>query len=273
MLLAAALAVVPGPAARGEPRLPVDVTGATEIEFDAQTQQYTFRGPRVVVVRGTQRLEAPEIHYDAQKRAAVLPRGGTLTTPTMSLEGDQITADLGTRHFLAEGHVMGRFLDEGVWTRLSAARLEADDRPDLQRAEAVGDVLATRDDEALRGDRVVYDRLTRHGTVEGHAALMRGADRLRADRVTVDFGTDEAEALGHVELDRESQGFHGSGDAATYSGQTKTGVLSGHASVARGRDILTADRITVHLDQSEAIADGHARIVAYPREGAQESQP
>ncbi len=252
---------------------PVDVTGATQIEYDGQTQQYVFRGPRVVVVRGTQRLEAPEIQYDAEKRVAILPRGGILTTPTMSLEGDQITADLGTRHFLGEGRVAGRFLDEGVWTSLHAARVEADDRPDLRRAVATGAVVATRNDQELRGDRVVYDRLTRHGTVEGHAVLTQGGDRLQADQVVVELATDDAQASGHVQLDRTSQQMHGSGDTATYSGRTQTAVLTGQAAVERGRDRLTADRITVHLDRNEAIADGHARIVAYPREGAQDSQP
>jgi len=203
---------VPTPADR-ETRPPVDVTGATEMEYDAQTEQFRFRGPQVVVVRGTQRLTAPEIFYDASARRAVLPRGGTLSTPTMELSADRITADLPSRHFLAEGNVAGRLLDEGVWARLSAALLVADDRPDLRRAEASGNVVVTRNDEELRGDRVVYDRLTRRGTVEGNAVLTRASDR------------------------------------------------------------LSADRITVHLDRNEVLADGHARIVAHPREGPQGAQP
>jgi lipopolysaccharide export system protein LptA len=194
-------------------RLPVDVTGASDIEYDAQTQQYQFRGTQVVVVRGDQRLVAAEILYDGGRRLAVLPQGGTISTPTMELSSDRITADLGHRHFLAEGHVAGRLLENGRWATLHAAHLVADDRPDLRRAEADGDVVAVRGDQELRADRLVYDRVT------------------------------------------------------------GTSVLSGHASVARQRDSVHADRITVHLDRNEAIADGHVRLMAYPREGPEAAQP
>ncbi len=252
----------------GGERLPIDVTGASVIEYDAQTEQYRFTGTRVVVVRGEQRLTAPEIQYDGAKRVAVLPHGGTVSTPTMELSADQITADLGRRHFLAEGHVAGRLLDQGTWTRLQAARLVADDRADARVADATGDVVAVRNDEELRGDHLTYDRLSGHGTAEGHAILTRGTDRLAADRIVADLATDDAQATGHVELDRTTKDMHvhGTGDVVTYSRRTGTAELSGHASVMRNKDTLTADRITMHLNQDEAVADGHAVLVAYPDE-------
>ncbi len=260
----------PPPLVGGETRAPVDVTGASEITYDAQTEQYTFRGERVVVVRGDQRLTATEIRYNGAQRVAVLPHGGTVSTPTMELQADQMTADLGRRHFVADGSVAGRFLDEGVWASLRAAHLVADDRPDLRAAEAAGGVVVTRNDRELRGDRVVYDRLRRHGTAEGSAVLTRSTDRLRADRIAADLGTDDAQASGHVGLDRKSgaEELHGSGDAATYSGRTQTAVLTGHAAVVRGKDTVTAERITMHFDTNEAIADGRAVLVGYPKEGS-----
>jgi lipopolysaccharide export system protein LptA len=251
----------------------VEVTGASVIEYDAQTQQYTFRGTPVVVVRGLQRLEAPEILYDAAARRAVLPQRGTVSTPTMEMSADRITADLTVRHFVAEGQVTGRFLDNDIWTAVSAGRIEADDRPDLQRAEAAGDVVAIRPGEEVRGDHLVYDRLTRHGLLDGHAVLTRGSDHLHADRLTVDLGTDDAEATGNVLLERESQGMRASADLATYSRREQTAVLSGHAQVTRGRDTLTADRITVDLARNVADAEGQPRIVAYPQEQAPGTPP
>lgn len=255
-----------------EPGLPVDVTGASAVDYDAQTQQYIFTGEPVVVTRGEQRLVATEIEYNGAKRLAVLPQGGTVSTPTMELRADQITADLGNRHFQAEGRVAGRMLDQGVWTTLHAAHLVADDRPDLRRAEATGDVVAQRNDEELRADHAIYDRLTGRGTVEGHAVLTRGGDRLAADRIVADLGTDDAEATGHVTLDRTSLDTHGSGDVATYSGRSNLATLSGHAALMRQKDTVTAERITVHLDRDEVIADGHAVLVVHPEEG-QGSQP
>lgn len=258
---------VPAPGGAPPPAPPeVDVTGATRIEYDAKTEQYVFRGPRVVVVRGRQRLEAPVVLYDAAARRAVLPEGGTVSTPTMEMMAEQMTADLGARHFLAEGTVTARFLDQGVWMTLRAGRVEAEDRPEVRRVEAAGDVVVVREDQELHADRIVYDRLTQQGTADGHADFRRGTDRLQADHVAADLAAREAEAIGHVVLDRESEELRGSADRATYSERTGTAVLSGHAVLARKREVLTAEQITVHLDEHIAVAEGQARLVAFPEE-------
>lgn len=267
------------PAAAPAAPVPVDVTGADTIEYDAATEEYTFIGAHVIVTRGDQRLEAPEIRYDGARRRAVLPRRGTLTTPTMGIDADTLTADLGTRHVLAEGDVHGRFLDQGVWATVTAARIEADDRPDLRRVDASGlpgprpepgasssgeDAVVVRGDEELRGRRIVYDRSSQHGSVDGRALALRGGDRLEADHIEGDLGTRDGEATGHVVLDRAATHMHGTADRATYSGAQDTVVLTGHAVVTRDGDRMEADRITVHLRDNTAVADGHSKIVAYP---------
>ena len=266
---ALALAVTAAPAgAQPEPPkgppVPVDVAGADRIEYDAATQSYTFIGAHVVVTRGDQKLEAPEIHYDGAKRRAVLPRHGTLSSPTMGMEADAISADLGTRHVLAEGGVHGKFLDQGVWATVTAARVEADDRPDLRRVDASGDAVVVRGDQELRGSRIIYDRTAQHGTVEGRAVAIRGGDRLEADHIEGNLETRDGEATGHVVFDRPSTHMHGTADRATYSGASDTVVLTGHAVVTRERDRLEGDRVTVHLATNSAVADGHPKIVAYP---------
>jgi lipopolysaccharide export system protein LptA len=244
--------------------VPVDVMGADTIEYDAATQSYTFIGAHVVVTRGDDRLEAPEIRYDGARRRAVLPRHGTMSSPTMGMEADVLTAELGTRHVLAEGHVHGRFLDQGVWATVTASRIEADDRPDLRRVDAAGDAVVVRGDQELRGSRIVYDRSTQHGSVEGRAIALRGGDRLEADHIEGDLATRDGEATGHVVLDRAATHMHGTADRATYSGGSDTVVLIGRAVVTRDRDSMEADRITVHLSANQAVADGHPKIVAYP---------
>jgi lipopolysaccharide export system protein LptA len=260
----------PAPEAAPHPPVPVDVTGADRIEYDAAAEEYVFIGADVVVTRGDERLEAPEIHYDSATRRAVLPRSGTISSPTLSMTADTLTADLGVRHVLAEGHVEGRFLDEGVWATITAARIEADDRPDLRRVDAAGDPAAeavvVRGDEELHGSRIVYDRTTQHGSVEGRAIALRGGDRLEADHIEGNLATRDGEATGHVVLDRTAAGahMHGTADRATYSGSADTVVLMGHAVVTRDRDSLAADEITVHLKDNRAVADGHPKIVAYP---------
>ncbi|HET7265060.1 MAG TPA: LptA/OstA family protein [bacterium] len=246
------------------PPVPVDVAGADRIEYDAAAQSYTFIGAHVVVTRGDEKLESSEIHYDGAKRRAVLPHHGRMSSPTMGLEADAITADLGTRHVLAEGDVQGKFLDKGVWATVTAARVEADDRPDLRRVEASGNAIVTRGDQQLRGSRIVYDRTAQHGTVEGRAVAVRGGDRLEADHIEGNLATNDGEATGHVVFDRPATHMHGTADRATYSGAGDTVVLIGHAVVTRDRDSLEGERVTVHLRTNSAVADGHPKIVAYP---------
>lgn len=268
----AAAAAPPAPAGAtpavspAQPPAPADVTGASVIEYDARTQQYTFRGRHVVIVQGAQRVEATEILYSAAGRRVSLPQGGTVSSPVMVLSAQRLLADLISRHIEAEGKVVGEFLDEGVWTSLAASRVVADDRPDQRHAEAVGNVVAVRQDEELHGDRIVYDRSTQHAAVEGHAVLRRGQDTLRADRVDVDLDAREARAVGHVLLDRVTPRIHAAAEEAAYSARTETAMLAGHPVVTRDRDSLAADQLSVRLGQGLVAADGHVQIVAYQGE-------
>ena len=249
-----------------QPPIPAEVTGATVIEYDARAQLYTFRGRHVVIVQGAQRIEAPEILYSAAGRRVSLPQGGTVSSPAMVVSADRILTDMISRHVEAEGKVVGEFLDEDVWTSLSASRVVADDRPERRQAEAVGNVVAVRQDEELHGDRIVYDRSTQHGVIEGHAVLRRGQDTLRADRVDVDLDAREARAAGHVLLDRATPRIHAEAEEASYSARTETATLAGHPVVTRDRDSLAADKLSVRLAQGTVAADGHVQIVAYQGE-------
>jgi lipopolysaccharide transport protein LptA len=261
-------APAPGAAAVSAPPVPVDVTGATEIDYDAAAEEYTFRGDQVLVTRGDQRLVAPIIIYRAATRRAELPERGTVSAPTEALTADHIVAEMGARHLVAEGRVEGRFLDDGVWASITADRVEVRDQGNQRDIVADGHVVAVRGDEQLRGDHVAYDRATRHATVEGHAVATRGGDRLQADRIDVDLGTRDAVAAGHVVVDRAADAMHGTADRATYTGGTDTTVLSGHASLTRNRDVVTADTITVNMTGHHATADGQSTVVAYPQQGS-----
>ncbi|TMI80370.1 MAG: hypothetical protein E6H04_08745 [Bacillati bacterium ANGP1] len=241
----------PGPV----PRVPLEVTGATRIEYDDATKRWTFSGARVVVVRGTLRVEAPEIGYSERAREIVLPRGGTVRTPTLEVGADRLAALLDTRHVTAEGHVVGRFAGDGEpggqrtrWGTFAADRVEADDRPDLHQIVATG--------------QVVVDQ----GVAEGHAEVAQGSDALRAERISADLGRHDAAADGDVLLDHGE--VHGSADHATYTEVGQTAVLWGHARLLRGRDTLTAERVTVLLGEDAVIGEGHVRVVAYPEEPA-----
>ena len=268
-------AQAPAPAPNGgqQARVPVQVSGASRIEYDDASQAWLFRGQQVIVTRDTMRLEAPEIRYNGRDRRFDMPQRGTFSMPTLEVTADQITAILPERHATATGHVTGRFrlfpppahAAEGAappWTTFQADQMVADDRPDARQIVATGGVIVVREDQQLHGDRVVYNRGAAQATVDGHADLVFGADRLRADHIAADLPRRHAEADGHVLLDGEE--MHGSADQGTYTGDDRTAVLSGHVVITRGRDTLTADRVTVHVNERTAIAEGHPQVSGYP---------
>src|SRR5579875_3097880 len=153
----AAAGVVP-PRALGATSLPsrqetvqVQVTGATVATYDDRTHQYVFRGPQVVVTRGADRLEAPEVLYNAAREQVVLPQRGQVSTPTLVVEADRIAADLAARHLVADGDVVARLLERGRWAVLTAARVEAGDRPGAGRAVAGGAARLACGNGELRG--------------------------------------------------------------------------------------------------------------------------
>jgi len=275
------MAQAPQPSPNGGKQgpIPVQISGASRIEYDDASQAWLFRGQRVIVTRDTMRLEAPEVRYNGQARRFEMPQRGTFSMPTLEVTADQISANLAERHATAVGQVTGRFrlfappahAAEGAdppWTTFQADQMEADDRSDLRQIVATGNVIVVRADQQVRGDHVVYNRGAQQATVDGHADVIFGADRLRADHVAADLPRREVEADGHVLLDGEE--MHGSADKATYVGDGRTAVLSGHVVVTRGRDTLTADRVTVHVNEHTAIAEGHPQVAGYP---PQENQP
>src|SRR5437016_6218118 len=232
---------------------PIDVSGASTIEYEDATQEWVFRGAQVVIVRGTVRIEAPEILYRAGARQIEVLGGGTISTPTFEVGADRIVAMLPTRHVMASGSVRGRFLSEaagqgdaagrgdaavqgeaspggdaaqGGWATFSAETVEADDRPDAGQIVATGQVAVLRGNQQLRADRIVYDRMTRQGTADGHAMLARGSDRLQADHLVADLDRGEAEARDHVML--EGEDMRGVADHATLTQRAQTIAPRGH---------------------------------------------
>src|SRR5579884_2746905 len=264
----AAAGVVP-PRALGAASLPSrQETGATVATYDDRTHQYVFRGPQVVVTRGADRLEAPEVLYNAAREQVVLPQRGRVSTPTLVVEADRIAADLAARHLVADGDVVARLLERGRWAVLTAARVEVDDRPGARRAVAQGAVRLVRGDEELTGSRVAYDLEARRAVVEGRAVLVRGGDRLEADSVLADLGRRVAEARGHVTVVVPEQGLRATAERALYDEQARSATLTGHVTLWRGRDVLTAERVTLLLREHLVRAEGNPELTVAAQEAA-----
>lgn len=246
----------------------MQVTGATVATYDDRTHQYVFRGPQVVVTRGADRLEDPEVLYNAAREQVVLPQRGRFSTPTLVVEADRIAADLAARHLVADGDVVARLLERGRWAVLTAARVEVDDRPGARRAVAQGAVRLVRGDEELTGSRVAYDLEARRAVVEGRAVLVRGGDRLEADSVLADLGRRVAEARGHVTVVVPEQGLRATAERALYDEQARSATLTGHVTLWRGRDVLTAERVTLLLREHLVRAEGNPELTVAAQEAA-----
>src|SRR5437588_7542969 len=278
----------------------IDVSGASTIEYEDATQEWVFRGARVVIVRGTVRIEAPEILYHAGAHQIEVLGGGTISTPTFEVGADRIVAMLPARHVMASGSVRGRFLNEaaaqgdaagrgdaaaqgeaspggdaaqdGRWATFSAETVEADDRPDAGQVVATGQVAVLRGNQQLRADRSVDERKTRQGTAGGHAVLVQGSDRLLADHLVADLDRGEAEARGQVRLGGGAlRGVAGHGPLAK---RTQTVALDGHVVLYRGRARLEAERATIRFAEHTTIAEGHpAKIISGAEAPPPETSP
>jgi len=84
----------------------------------------------------------------------------------------------------------------------------------IQRIDATGGVLVTRNDESARGEVAVYDFNRRIITMAGNVALRRGSSTLNGGRLVIDLNTGVSSVDG-----RASGGSSGLGGSSGGSGR------------------------------------------------------
>jgi len=94
--------------------------------------------------------------------------------------------------------------------RLSANRLTVayrrTDGVEINRLDAVGDVLVTRGNESARGATAVYDLDRRIITMVGNVQLVQGESRLTGGRLTIDLANGRSSVDGSPGVDGSETG-------------------------------------------------------------------
>jgi lipopolysaccharide export system protein LptA len=241
----------------GPARIPVEITGATLIEYDETTGVVRAEGAPLVFVRGRTVLRAPRLRYDTRARVVVASGGVEATEPGLGLRAQDAELRLSDDTIRLTGEVSVRREYDGGTITLRAARI--DGVLATRRFRGSGGVMVSSDDWTVSGRGVDYDDTTRVALVTGDPVARLKDTTLTAQIMTIMMAEERARGEGGVVLRRGD--LVGRAARADISSRDNLAVLVGGAQVERGRDRLTAEVIEVDLDGLRATARGRARVV------------
>lgn len=247
---------------------PIDVTGATYVEFDDSTGVWKLKGNPVAVTRGTTTIRAAVMEYDSRQQIVRASGGVSYADPSGTFSSVQATAWLQEERLLAEGEVSGVFREGGQETYLRSQSVEAW-RKD-RRAVATGAAQVRRGEFTLTSSRVEYLEAQHKATATGRSTVTAPEGRISADRIEAVLDREEATAEGNVEVffsprDPAGQPIEGRAPKAVLRRSDGMAILSGGAAVRQGQNTVAAQEIRVDLRRNRVVATGQAHLVLYPR--------
>jgi len=239
---------------------PVEVSGASRIEYDDATGVLAAEGAPVVVTRGRTELRAPRVRYDVRARLITGTGGVIVADPELHLQAASVEVRLDDEGLRASGDVVVRGTGGAERTTLSAPELVGS----LQTRQfvATGGVTVTRGEWTVTGRRVDYDDRQRLAVVTGDP-MARFRDATMTAR-TIHLWLAEERARGEGEVRIRRGDLLGQAPRADISARDRRAVLSGGARVDRGPDRVTADVIEVDLDGTLVTARGGSRLIVTP---------
>ncbi|MGQ0550668.1 MAG: LptA/OstA family protein [Armatimonadota bacterium] len=257
---AVALAQAPAPVQRVSGSLPVEITGATVVEYDEATGIWRVEGAPVTVTRGRMVLRAPRGRFDERARIVTAEGGVDVAEPGMTMRADAVELRLADERIRARGNVRLVTTRDGQTATLVAP--EAEGSLATRRFAATGGVSITRGEWTVTGRRVDYDDADQVAVITGEPEVRFKDGVMTADTVTVWVAREQARGEGSVRLRRGD--LIGSGRRVEMRLREQLATLSGAARVERGRDRLEAEEIQVELDRSRATARGSPRLTITP---------
>ncbi|MDR7522295.1 MAG: hypothetical protein QN168_07525 [Armatimonadota bacterium] len=249
-----------GPAG-GQPALPIEVTGATFLEYDDRTGHLRAEGAPVVVTRGRTTLRAPRVRYEARTQVALATGGVTAEEPGLTVRAEEAEFRFADDRFRAWGGVVVWSRRDDQTTTLSAPQVEGSLQ--TRRFAASGGVAVDRGEWRVLGRRLDYDDGTGVAVVTGDPEARFREATMTAEVIRFHVRDETASGQGNVRLRRSE--LEGRAARADVAGREGRAVLSGGARVDRGTDRLTAEVIEVDLDGSRVTARGRSRLVVSPR--------
>lgn len=240
--------------------LPIEVSGATRLEYNDSTGILQAEGAPVSVTRGRTVVRASRIRYDARARTIVASGGVELTDPGLSLRADDAEFRLSDDRVRANGNVVMRTVRDDETTVLRAPEVEGSLQ--TRRFVATDRVSVMRGEWTATGRRLDYDDGLQVAVISGEAEARYKDATMAAEVITFFVAREMVRAEGAVRLRRgDLTGTAPRVDVAVRDGRA---VLSGGAQVTRGRDRLTAEVIEVDLDGSRVTARGTPRLIVVP---------
>lgn len=256
VLAAWLLAAAPVSAA---PPPPIEISGASRVEVDDAVGVWVLEGSPVVISRGSARLRAPSVRYDARSQVVVATGGVAYSDPSGEIQARTLTVWLAEERVLADGDVSVLAAGPPA-VEMRAARAEADRARGVVTAS--GDVTVRREDLILRARDVAYHQADRRVTAAGDAVVESPAGVLAADRMTALLEEDVLEADGRVRY--RYRDISGTADRVRLDWRSRVAVLFGTATAQMGPHRLTAEVLTVDLAARRITAAGAARLTVVP---------
>jgi len=258
-LVCAALAAVATGQATAQQPVPLDVTGATRVEFDDSAGVWELLGNPVTVRRGLVVLQAPAVRYDTRDQIVIASSGVSYGDDVLTAFAGTVTVWVREGRAVAEGDVQVTTRGDAP-VELRAARVEL-----LQKQRyliASGAARLVGGPSAITADQIAYDHAARRAVASGSVQAHTPDGIFRADRVEALVLAEELIADGHVVVTRgdlEARAAH-----AVFRQQAGQAELSGGAVVHLGRNTMEAPTITVDLRARRVTATGGAHLVGYP---------
>lgn len=259
MMMVAVLAAAPALAQRA-PAPPIEITGATYVEYDQGTGVWRMEGAPVIVTRGRTVLRAPRARFDERERVLTAEGSVDLAEPGTDLRADAVELRLADERIRARGDVRLVTTRDGQAATLRAP--EAEGSFATRRFAATGGVSITRGEWTVVGRRVDYDDADQVAVVTGSPEVRFKDGAMTADTLTISLATEQARGEGSARLRRGD--LTGSARRVDVRLREQVATLSGAARVERGGDRLEAEEILVELDRSRATARGAPRLTITP---------
>lgn len=239
---------------------PIEISGATYVEYDDATAVVRAVGAPAVVSRGQTVLRAPRLRFDQRARVVTAEGGVDLTDPDLIVRADSAELRLTDDRIHAQGDVRMRSVRGGQSTALAAPEVDGSLR--TRRFAATGGVSVTRGEWTLTGRRVDYDDATRVALASGDPVARFKDATMTAQAITFFIDEEIARADGSVRVRRGD--LVGTAPRADVYGRDNRAVLSGGARVDRGPDRVVADIIEIDLEGTRMTARGASQIVVVP---------
>jgi lipopolysaccharide export system protein LptA len=250
----------PAPSPAPTPAAPIEIRGATMVEYDDRTGLLRADGAPVIVTRAGTELRAPRVRYDGRTRTLTATGGAELNEPDLAMRAQTVEYRLAEESVRAAGEVMLTARRGDGTTTLAAPAIEGSLR--TRRFVATGGVRVSRGEWTATGRRLDYDDRERIAVLTGDPMARHRDATLTAGQITFLLEEEIARAEGGVQVRRGE--LVGGAPRGELHGRENRAVLSGGAHVDRGADRVVAEVIEIDLESSRVTARGGSRLTVNP---------